>query len=691
MGHNSKEAFYERLRELSDVNRTSIKESKNRAIGSLIDYKRSADGIAYGIIKENHKYYIKKAGIKDTPDASDFAYIGGMQNITNYQYNTLAEADKNRNMLLHTINEAVSLDFRKNKVNESTADTEIDDAEAKLDDLDAATAAEKTPDEEMAAGLEAEPEGGEEIPTDGGEELPADGGEEIPTDGGEELPDMGGEELPADDGGEELPADDGGESVGPDADELAEDDPLKEIEKSLGKITNKIRKAEIEPNQVKAFVNTFLSAFKDKFADVEIEDRKEMANKILKVVPPEDVEGLGADIEKDEESMDEGGCNECSEFAQYAESMGYDSAESLMECGEEEVTNLVSGFANANADGENDGDHENVALVIKLVNPEILNKLKDEYGHGEYAEKLTPYVDQMNEATEENLDELFSGLKNMFKSYGNSAAQGVKKGANALGGAVKQGADAVKGAAQQTANTIGGAVKQGADAVKGAAQQTGQTVKQTAQNIGNDIKQKYHAGEQGAAMKKLNKIAQEFKDKVEQMNNHAAKAGEEPVPMEQVLNILTQQLTDEVPSHIANNPSATNAWKQGKTRNLNKLAVSEDNDPAAVEVQPPVEDTSEPVNDTEPISDIAPVADNLGIGTPSSTTTVTVESGKVDVTLNETEQKLRKYIRNRLEEMTGLKKPSLNEDKKSDKLKKLDEMIATKYKAHLSKIKKKIN
>ena len=51
----SKEAFYERLRQLSEVDKSSVKEIKTRNLGTLIDYKRAADGVAYGIIKEQHQ------------------------------------------------------------------------------------------------------------------------------------------------------------------------------------------------------------------------------------------------------------------------------------------------------------------------------------------------------------------------------------------------------------------------------------------------------------------------------------------------------------------------------------------------------------------------------------------------------------------------------------------------------------
>ena len=48
-------------------------------------------------------------------------------------------------------------------------------------------------------------------------------------------------------------------------------------------------------------------------------------------------------------------------------------------------------------------------------------------------------------------------------------------------------------------------------------------------------------------------------------------------------------------------------------------------------------------------------------------------------TVNESEVKVKKYIRAKLEELAGLRKPSLNESTKSSTLKKLDEMIVKEY------------
>ena len=457
----NKDAYYARLKQLADVNKTSVKESQNRTLGTLVDYKRAADGVAYGIIKENHNYYLKKGGTKEKPDVSDFAYIGGLGNITNFQYPSFGDADKNRNMIMHTIGEAVTTKVSKTgskkMLNEDRAGQEIDNAEGMLGDLDAATAAKKQQgggegEAEMAAGLTAEPQGGEDAtppapdmgggePEMGGEPAPEpemggepDMGGGAPEDGGMPAPDMGGapeggapDMGGAPEGGEEdLDLGLGDEEGGtPDDAEMAVDangqpveEPVKELEKSIGKITNKIRKTELTPEMVKSFLKSFIQSFREKLPDLEIEDRKEIANLLLKIVPPEDVANLG-DSMPPEENDEEGGlnekqgCSECGTFAQYAESMGYGSADALMECGEEGVANLVSNYANHAADGQNDGDPEGVALVIKIVNPEMLNTLKQDYGHEEYADKLTPYVESMNESSDEDnmakLQEMFGG------------------------------------------------------------------------------------------------------------------------------------------------------------------------------------------------------------------------------------------------------------------------------------------
>ena len=396
----SEDAFKSRVQHLAGVKNTSVDESKNRTLGTLIDFERAANGVAYGIVKEQHKYYIKKGGLNENQNVADFAYIGGLSNVTEYQYTKLAEAQKNRNFLLQVVNEGVTTKVNPNgsktmpekgMLTEDKAGQEIEMAASKVGDLDAATAAAEVPAEPVP-----------EIPADDGaaemdagldaiDAPPADAGAEVAAgdaDIGYAMEDMaagdaaiGDDAMAAgDDALADAGAEDGGEEV---AVEDPESEATREIEKSLGKLTNTLRKTELTEPQVKSYVNTFLSAFSDDFPEIDIEDRKEMAEKITKVVPDSDIADLGQSVE-DQEAMEdpmaaaeepemaEGEeCSECGGFAQYAESRGYD-AQSMMECGDEEMTNLVSGYANAHGEGQNDGDFKAVALFIT---PEIIEKI----------------------------------------------------------------------------------------------------------------------------------------------------------------------------------------------------------------------------------------------------------------------------------------------------------------------------
>jgi hypothetical protein len=715
--HTSEEAYYERMRNLAQTKKTSIKES--RTLGTLIDYKRAADGVAYGIIKEQHHYYVKKAGLKQDPNVSDFAYIGGLANVTDFQYKSLSEADKQRNMMFHTINEAVAskpskTGSKKKRLNEDKAGQEIDQAASKLGDLDAATASAEAPapeaGAEMAAGIDAMPSDAGVAPEMGAE--PEMGGEEMPAPEAGAEPEMGGEEV-APEGEEEMPAPEGeetGEEGGAPAGEEGKDEATKEIEKSLGKLTNTLRKSELEPSQVKSYVNTFLSAFKDKFPDIEIEDRKAMAEKITKVVPDEDIEDLGQSVEdtegagipEPEAEMAEAECSECGSFAKYAESRGYGSAQSLMECGEEEVGNLVSGYANAHNDGMNDGDLEGVALVVKVINPELLNSLRGDYGHEEYANKLQPHVDGMSESLEADnvaqLNELFGGLKNLGKAAG-----------SAIGGAAKAAGSAIGGAAKSAYNAAGDA----ASSVKTGVQNAANTVKTGVQNAATNIKQTYNAGEINPEVKKLEAVAANLGKQIDALNKRMVGAGQQPVNVKSILATIQNQLG------------------AGGQANLSKFRTAEGLDPAAVETQPieeikvaqkagkklsatapvkPITEDEKPeeeeietdvengAGEAEEKTDsfFAPDSQSLGVATikPEGAATtgvdITISPDKaVNISMNENEAKLRKYIRNRLEEMAGMKKPMLTESKKSDTLKKLDKVIEKQFKLHESVMLKK--
>jgi hypothetical protein len=699
----TEEAYYERLRNLADTKKISKTDKLVNNLGTLVDYKSASDGINYGIIKENHNYYIKVGGKKTNPDVSDFAYIGGLSNITDFQYKSLAEAEKQRNMIFQTISDGISHTSNKKKLNENNAKEEIEASSEKVDDLDAATdAAEVAPETEEIP----EPE----IPTD---EVPS---EEMPSDDGAvEAGDEAMPEIPVD-GTEnpEAPAD------GMENDETGEDVSggdleIKEIEKSVGKLTNKIRNNELTPEQTKSFLNSLIASFKDKLPELELDDRKKAANKILKVEDenePEDV-----DTENPEEMEESEMCSECGGFAKYAESRGY-TKESIMECDNEEMTNLVSGYANAHNDGMNDGNFDAVAL---FVNPEVVDSLKNDYGHEEYAEKLTPHIDSLNETTDEDkqqkIDELWGGLSQLGKKAGEVIGNTAKK----IGQNVAQKASDVKQAIGQKVGDVKQAVGQKVDQAK-------QAVGKTVQNV----KQAYYTGEKNAAVKKAEELAINLGNQLKVINANAVKAGQEPININSVLTTLKNQLGLSGKADLSKLKTAENVELASDSDNLGivaegkvneispelvnkakKVAVSKfynEKDPQKKE-KPSAglskEKKSEVVKKAKAGEDIGKKGKDFGklaksaakeygskekgekVAAAAMWKNVKRESVETEKKqINETESKIRKYVRRRLEEKMGKRKASLNENKKSETLKKLDKWIDEQYEILKSKSKK---
>jgi hypothetical protein len=814
--HNNKEAFYARLNELAQTNKPSVKES--RTLGTLIGVERAADGVAYGIIKEQHQYYIKKAGLKKNPNVADFAYIGGLENITEHQYPTLASAEKNRNMMFQTINEANSLrpnpngSKKKIMLTEDKAGEEIEMADAKVGELDAATDAAAAADAAPADGgdgMPIEPDAGGEAGTD--DMLDASGaGEDLPDGGTDDLPDgdIGDVTVP-DEEGMDAPVDDAGiEGI----EGAEEDEGTTELQKSVSGVAKEIQDAELDKGEIKWLLDRFLSAFlpvegegagvsetltegeeeiavdapidapvddapvdapvddvpvddvpaeggdDNKMAQLDIEDRQELAKKILKVVPDEEqaavadtipqddgLEEDGLDINALDVAMEEGGdeCAECGGFADYASSRGHD-AESMMGADDEEMSNVISGYANAHADGQNDGDFKAIALFIT---PEILEKLKGDYGHDDFANQVEPFANEMNECgleeKEAQINELFGGLKHL----GQKAAQGIVKGAVGAGKGIAKGA-------------------------VGAYQ----GVKQAGQEIGKA----YHAGEKNAALSSLEKVATQLGQKIASVNKHAEKSGQEKINVRSILSTISNQVAGsagtadlgkfraaeglaedgsiaieepidgtgiEKPVNeegsIAIEEPIDNTGIEKPVNEEGSIAIEEPIDntgietlvneiaeiaeagipadsveaaPNQVEEEESAEDITNPDGDApvedvpeidteipaeephvEPDGDEGPAATNIvggfqslggGVVKPDGPAPVVVEidaeANKVNVTMNEGEKKVRDYIRQQIKEQLGIEKSNLNEDQKSKKLQKVDKIIAEQLKLYES-------
>ena len=153
-----------------------------------------------------------------------------------------------------------------------------------------------------------EEEFGDEIPAEGGEEefeeiedeVPAEGGEEV---FGDEIPEEGGEEEFEEVESEEEFGDETIEDTGEEEEldiELEEEDPIKEIQKLAGKLSQKIRSLDGEdPELEKYAINMVVSASHPEMMDME--DKEDIVAKLSKERDEEEV----IDVETDEVELEE--------------------------------------------------------------------------------------------------------------------------------------------------------------------------------------------------------------------------------------------------------------------------------------------------------------------------------------------------------------------------------------------------
>jgi hypothetical protein len=338
----------------------------------------------------------------------------------------------------------------------------------------------------------------------------------------------------------------------------------------------------------------------------------------------------------------------------------------------------------------------------------------------EELEKYSEMSDEELEGLDENtLNELnFAGLKNVGKFMGQKA-----------GGAIK-------GAAQGVANAVTNKIDQ-------ATQKLDQ--------LGNEISQQYQKGVKSTVEAKLQKAAQEFGELVNKLDAASQKAGDGALNKQQLLmqlqgilkgaNSVKEAMGQVDNANIQTQPNLNEDEEEGgetkfyvlsfeNVQNVNgkrhsnmeyyisKEDQSKNNslvhnvgefnsmEEATAELER-LENSISEANDEEyldngeepvvPEPEITAGFETMGAGVvkPESPDNKTVDveinkdAGTVNVSMNESEKKMRKYIRNRLMEMTGQKKSTINEDKKSENLKKLDKLIVEQYKDVLDKMSKK--
>lgn len=264
---------------------TTLNESKSHSELELI--KKGPNGIVYGIVRENHDYFIKTSE-KNSGElfAEDFNYIGGLQNKFDERYKSYSEALKQLNLKFDMLNESYGIEENTNLfesdgvafgggvgfgfVMEEDEDEEVEEGKMEVisdsDDI-----------EEQKKVLKVDAPKVEEPVED---EVDVDmGGDIADMDMGDEEVDM---EMDTEEGDMEMDTEEDG------------DEDTKKIQKYTGKIGQMLRDMdEADPELEKYVINSIISALHlDEMDEGDKED-------IIAKIEGEEEEGEGVDLDLD--------------------------------------------------------------------------------------------------------------------------------------------------------------------------------------------------------------------------------------------------------------------------------------------------------------------------------------------------------------------------------------------------------
>lgn len=274
----------------------TLNESKTFSELELI--KRGPNGIVYGIIRENHDYFIKTSN-KDKGKflAEDFNYIGGLKNKYDERYRSYAEALKHLNIKFDMLNESYGI---KGNTNIFESDGRAiaggagfgfvleDDVEKKEDKEEIIS------DEKKVLKVDA-PKTEEPVEDDVTDDPDVDmGGDIADVDFGDDTEDT-----------------EGGDDTEDTEDTEGGDETTKKIQKLTGKIGQMLRdKEEVDPELEKYVINSIISALH--LDDMDESDKEDIIAKIEgEEVEGEESEGEGT--EGEEENIDFGDEEETTE------------------------------------------------------------------------------------------------------------------------------------------------------------------------------------------------------------------------------------------------------------------------------------------------------------------------------------------------------------------------------------------
>lgn len=301
--------------------------NENTSLSELELIKKGPNNVIYGVVRENHKYFIKTTNkTSGKIVAEDFDYIGGLQNKFSEAYDSYASATKQLNLKFDMLNESLGINTHTNilesdgvragfgfVVEEEEIEEEVVE-EAEIEEGNEFTGAlakakEEGKDEFEVDGKkykveEAESKLDEEKEMEEQKKVlkvdtpaPAEPAMEEPVE--DEVDDFGGEEMDMEEPAmdmEEPAMDDEGDD---------EEDSTKKIQKLTGKIGQAIRELDEPDAELEKYViNSIISALHlDQFSDEDIED---IISKLEGEDEEDDAEASDSDeLDMEEPSMEE--------------------------------------------------------------------------------------------------------------------------------------------------------------------------------------------------------------------------------------------------------------------------------------------------------------------------------------------------------------------------------------------------
>ena len=302
---------------------TTLNESTSL---SEIDFiKKGPNGIIYGIIRENHNYFIKTTEkTSGTLMSEDFNYSGGIQNKYDERYHSYAEALKHLNMKFDMLNESYGIEDGTNlfesdgeEVFEANASGLVKIKETKVEDPNA----EEVEEPDGKELLDEEPEDVEEQKKVIKVDTPAPPAIEEPIEDEVEVDEFSMEDEGEDPFGDEEGGEDMGDEEGMEEDG---DETTKKIQKYTGKIGQLLRdKDEPDAELDKYVINSIISAIDwDEVPDEDVEDI------IAKIEGEDEEDGEGDEFATDDEEVVDLDAEEGGDEDPFADDGGEELAES---------------------------------------------------------------------------------------------------------------------------------------------------------------------------------------------------------------------------------------------------------------------------------------------------------------------------------------------------------------------------